>query len=190
MNCLENGFHEAGVVYGLTCTSKIKMRTSSIIERLNEEIRRDERVISIYPNEESIERLNGALQKEINDDWISRKYINMDLQRQITGIQYFTRNLNYTNNMDLTLTFTKRDQFEAFKPNAFTAASISLYEHILKFFSSNLLQQPRHFITKRPNRQFYAFKAPRKGEIPRLYKTPKIERFQILMKNLPKAQTT
>ena len=55
------------------------MRTSSIIERLNEEIRRDERVISIYPNEESIERLNGALQKEINDDWISRKYINMDL---------------------------------------------------------------------------------------------------------------
>ncbi len=64
MNCLENGFHEAGVVYGLTCTSKIKMRTSSIIERLNEE---------------SIERLNGDLQKEINDDWISRKYINMDL---------------------------------------------------------------------------------------------------------------
>ena len=55
MNCLENGFHEAGVVYGLTCTSKIKMRTSSIIERLNEEIRRNERVISIYPNEESIE---------------------------------------------------------------------------------------------------------------------------------------
>jgi len=79
MNCLENGFHEAGVVYGLTCTSKIKMRTSSIIERLNEEIRRNERVISIYPNEESIERLNGDLQKEINDDWISRKYINMDL---------------------------------------------------------------------------------------------------------------
>ena len=55
------------------------MRTSNIIERLNEEIRRRERVIRIFPNEESLERLIGALQKEINDDWISRKYIHMDL---------------------------------------------------------------------------------------------------------------
>jgi len=36
-------------------------------------------VIRIFPNEESLERLIGALLKEINDDWISRKYINMDL---------------------------------------------------------------------------------------------------------------
>ena len=58
---------------------QIRMRTSNIIERLNEEIRRRERVIRIFPNEESLERLIGALQKEINDDWISRKYINMYL---------------------------------------------------------------------------------------------------------------
>ena len=79
MKCLENGFDEVCVVYGLPEHHRIKMRTSNIIERLNEEIRRRERVIRIFPNEESLERLIGALLKEINDDWISRKYINMDL---------------------------------------------------------------------------------------------------------------
>ena len=79
MNCIENGIDGACVVYGLPVHHQTKMRTSNIIERLNEEIRRRERVIRIFPNEESLERLIGALLKEINDDWISRKYINMDL---------------------------------------------------------------------------------------------------------------
>ena len=54
------------LVYGLL-VHQIKMRTSNIIERLNEKIRRRERVIRILPNEESLERLIGALQKEINE---------------------------------------------------------------------------------------------------------------------------
>ena len=80
MDC---GFHGLGdgevTCLRVISTSKIKMRTSNNIERLDEEIRRRERVIRIFPNEESLERLIGALQKEINDDWISRKYIHMDL---------------------------------------------------------------------------------------------------------------
>ncbi|MEE0986217.1 MAG: transposase [Succinivibrionaceae bacterium] len=67
MNCLDNGFDEVCVVYGLPKHHRIKMRTSNIIERLNEEIRRRERVIRIFPNEEGLERLIGALQKEINE---------------------------------------------------------------------------------------------------------------------------
>ena len=43
MKCLENGFDEVCVVYGLPEHHRIKMRTSNIIERLNEEIRRRER---------------------------------------------------------------------------------------------------------------------------------------------------
>ena len=54
------------LVYGLL-VHQIKMRTSNIIERLNEKIRRRERVIRIFPNEEGLERLIGALQKEINE---------------------------------------------------------------------------------------------------------------------------
>ena len=48
MKCLENGFDEVCVVYGLPEHHRIKMRTSNIIERLNEEIRRRERVGSRF----------------------------------------------------------------------------------------------------------------------------------------------
>jgi transposase-like protein len=46
---------------------------------LNEEIRRRERVIRIFPNEESIIRLLGAMLMEQHEKWISgRKYFNME----------------------------------------------------------------------------------------------------------------
>lgn len=38
-----------------------RLRTSNSIERLNEEIRRHDRVIRIYPNDASVIRLLGAL---------------------------------------------------------------------------------------------------------------------------------
>jgi putative transposase len=44
-----------------------------VIERLNEEIRRRERVIRIFPNEGSLYRLPGALLMEIHDTWQSGK---------------------------------------------------------------------------------------------------------------------
>ncbi len=47
-------------------------------ERLNEEIRRRERVIRIFPNDESALRLMGALLAEFNETWAERLYINMD----------------------------------------------------------------------------------------------------------------
>ena len=47
-------------------------------ERLNEEIRRRERVICIFPNDESALRLIGTLLAEQNDVWQERKYLDMD----------------------------------------------------------------------------------------------------------------
>jgi len=47
-------------------------------ERLNEEIRRRERVIRIFPNDESALRLIGALLAEFNEQWVSRRYLDMD----------------------------------------------------------------------------------------------------------------
>jgi hypothetical protein len=43
-------------------------------ERLNEEIRRRERVIRIFPNDQSAIRMVGALLAETNDDWQERPY--------------------------------------------------------------------------------------------------------------------
>ena len=54
------------------------MRTTNSIEMLNEEIRRRERVIRIFPNRESAVRLIGALLLEIDNKWAGgRKYLDM-----------------------------------------------------------------------------------------------------------------
>jgi hypothetical protein len=48
------------------------------IERLNEEIRRRERVIRIFPNRESVLRLVGALLMEQDEAWITgKRYFDM-----------------------------------------------------------------------------------------------------------------
>ncbi|WP_412675442.1 transposase [Aeribacillus composti] len=54
------------------------MRTTNWVERLNEEIRRRERVIRIFPNWESVYLLVGAVLIEIDEKWMSgRKYLDM-----------------------------------------------------------------------------------------------------------------
>jgi len=47
-------------------------------ERLNQEVRRRERVIRIFPNEDSALRLIGALLAEQHETWsTSRRYLDM-----------------------------------------------------------------------------------------------------------------
>ena len=46
-------------------------------ERLNEEVRRRERVIRIFPSDESALRLMAALLAEENERWLERKYLDM-----------------------------------------------------------------------------------------------------------------
>lgn len=65
------------LVTGATGYSK-RLRTTNIIERLNEEIRRRERVIRIFPNGASVLRLLGALLMEQDEIWSTgRKYFEM-----------------------------------------------------------------------------------------------------------------
>lgn len=54
-----------------------RLRTPHMQERLNEEIRRRERVIRIFPNDESALRLIGALLAEQNETWLERRYRDM-----------------------------------------------------------------------------------------------------------------
>ena len=70
---LEESFEDVMAVLSLPYTLRRRLRTTNGIERLNEEIRRRERVIRIFPNEESLSRLIGALLMEINDGWQSGK---------------------------------------------------------------------------------------------------------------------
>lgn len=79
MELLDDSFEDIIAVFSLPEHYRKRLRTSNCIERLNEEIRRRERVIRIFPNEESIIRLLGALLMEQHEKWISgRKYFNME----------------------------------------------------------------------------------------------------------------
>ena len=59
-----------------------RRRTTNLQEWLNEEMHRRERVIRIFPDDESALRLIGALWAEQNEVWQERKYPDMD---ELTG---------------------------------------------------------------------------------------------------------
>ena len=75
---LEAGFEDAMAVMALPEKYRKRLRSTNMQERLNEEIRRRERVIRIFPNDESALRLIGALLAEYNENWQERRYLDMD----------------------------------------------------------------------------------------------------------------
>ena len=78
MACLETGFDDATAVLVLPEKYRRRLRTTNGLERLNEEVRRRERVIRIFPNRESVIRLIGALLMEVDEKWASgKKYLDM-----------------------------------------------------------------------------------------------------------------
>ncbi|MHB1753601.1 MAG: transposase, partial [Acidiferrobacter sp.] len=78
VTCLEEGFEDALSVIVLPEKYRKRLRTTNMQERLNEEIRRRERVIRIFPNTDSALRLIGALLAEQNEAWAERHYLDMD----------------------------------------------------------------------------------------------------------------
>lgn len=76
--CLEEAFEDAMAVMVLPEKYRRRLRTTNMQERLNEEIRRRERVIRIFPNDESALRMFGALLAEQNEAWQTRRYLDMD----------------------------------------------------------------------------------------------------------------
>ena len=79
LDILENGLEESTQVLVLPERYRRFLRTTNTVERLNEEIRRRERVIRIFPNEASVLRLVGALLAECHEKWISgRRYFDME----------------------------------------------------------------------------------------------------------------
>ena len=85
---LDKGFDDITSVFNLPVEFRKRLRTSNSIERLNEEIRRRERVIRIFPNEQSIIRLLGALLIEQHEKWSTgKKYFDMtDYQSPVIKI--------------------------------------------------------------------------------------------------------
>ena len=79
LQALEDGFYEATAVLALPEKYRKRLRTTNMLERFIQEIRRREKVIRIFPNIGSAERLVGALCAETHEEWSTgRRYLTMD----------------------------------------------------------------------------------------------------------------
>jgi transposase-like protein len=59
------------------------LKSTNMLERLNEELRRRTRVVRIFPNAASCLRLTRALCAETHETWLEdSRYLNMDLLRE------------------------------------------------------------------------------------------------------------
>ena len=65
-------------VYALPEPHRKRMRSTNMLERYNEEIKRRTRVVRIFPNEQSCIRLVVAMVMETNEEWMARRYLNMN----------------------------------------------------------------------------------------------------------------
>jgi transposase-like protein len=76
---LDESFDDITAVFALPLKYRKKLRTSNGIERLNEEIRRRDRALRIYPGDESVMRIIGTLLAEQSEKWqTDRLYFDMD----------------------------------------------------------------------------------------------------------------
>jgi transposase-like protein len=79
LDVLEEGLFEATAVLALPEKYRRRLRTSNMLERLIQEVRRREKVIRIFPNIGSAWRLVGALLAEKHEEWSTgRRYLTMD----------------------------------------------------------------------------------------------------------------
>jgi putative transposase len=68
-------------VYALPAEHRKRMRSTNMLERWFEEVRRRTRVVRIFPNRASCVRLIGAHCMEANEEWLGRRYLSMEPER-------------------------------------------------------------------------------------------------------------
>jgi putative transposase len=75
----EHGWETLGVYDAAPIEHHKKLRTTNMLERVNQELKRRSKVVRIFPNPASCLRLFTALLKEWHEDWVSgRKYLDME----------------------------------------------------------------------------------------------------------------
>jgi len=75
---LETSGEEILGVYALPEAHQKRMRTTNMLERQNQELKRRTRVVRVFPHEQSLLRLVAALLMETNQEWVGRIYLHME----------------------------------------------------------------------------------------------------------------
>jgi putative transposase len=75
---LEEHGEEILGVYALPEPHRKRMRTTNMLERQNQELKRRTRVVRIFPNAASCLRLISALLIETSQQWMERLYLSME----------------------------------------------------------------------------------------------------------------
>ena len=86
-NWAEEALPQGFTVFSLPPAHRRRLRTTNLVERLNEEIRRRTRVARLFPNEASCLRLVSAVLMEIAEDWqtADKRYITFSDSEAVEG---------------------------------------------------------------------------------------------------------
>ena len=71
-------------VYALLESHRKRIRSTNMLERYNQEIKRRTRVVRMFPNEQSCIRLIAALAIETNEEWMARRYLTMNNEKEVS----------------------------------------------------------------------------------------------------------
>lgn len=80
---VEENIEETFTFYSLPRAHHKHLKSTNMLERLNQELKRRTHVVRIFPNEASCLRLTRAVAVEFHEDWIEgTRYLNMELLRE------------------------------------------------------------------------------------------------------------
>lgn len=80
---IDTEIEETLTVLTLPESHRKRMKSTNMVERLNQSLKQRTKVVRIFPNDESCLRLITALLKEVHEDWITgRRYLIMDVEER------------------------------------------------------------------------------------------------------------
>ena len=80
---VEANIEETWTFYWLPRQHHKHLKSTNMLERLNQELKRRTLVVRIFPNEESCIRLTRALAAEVHEDWLEdHRYLNMEALKE------------------------------------------------------------------------------------------------------------
>src|SRR3712207_3189869 len=81
---MDDGEHDVLAYLGFPVQHRAKLHSTNPLERLNKEVKRRADVVGIFPSEQSILRLIGAVLLEANDEWqLQHRYMQVEAMAEL-----------------------------------------------------------------------------------------------------------